>query len=167
MARMVEINAEMIAELRRLADAATGGEAGATDNPHMAFCQNREHAAFLAAVNPRTVLALLDRIGQLEKSLERADDSVRKLEREADWLAQALETFLEHDCHIDGGEYNWKLCPRNLLEMEKYAAIGCSWKWPQDKRGEYLPAREIKKRPCNGDSAICWRNAARQGFALK
>ncbi len=133
----IEITPELLADLKEKAQCANRGPWGLDlgPAPHIVFIrQNRcpigdiegfNDAAYIAAVSPDVVLALVERIGKLEKDLyglchddEEKVCRIERLEKETDWLARKLfEVCRNNDCgHACAGKRScpllrWKRCP--------------------------------------------------------
>lgn len=135
----IEITPELIAELKKKAQAATpgpwvkaGSDVKTSDGGSICLYTTWQHdARYIAAFSPDIVLALLDHIGMLEK--------------QADWLAENMADIEDEE----GLPY----CPHATPFIPEF----CDYDIEQADDayfGGYLP--------CTGITKNCWRGAARK-----
>lgn len=68
------------------------------------YCKNCLcNAAYIAAANPQTVLALIDDLVKTKDALAHCRDKNSQLEKEADWLAEKASECAKGKC--------WEECP--------------------------------------------------------
>ena len=141
----------MSADLRRLAEQATPGPwrvAGESqtgwkidDGDHgdvtATYCHGcggiytEADAAYIAAANPQAILALLDRLDDLETDFRREFSEVRGIVADRDALAVRVAALEEQipQPHIDGGllEQAIRNCRRRSMEQTGHPLMADGW----------------------------------------
>lgn len=97
-------------ELIRLKVIAEMADAAIQDDQVWAHYDDRLCAAYVAAANPKTVLALIDDLVKTRDALAHCRDKNSQLEKEADWLAEKASECAKGKC--------WEECPVSCKDKD-------------------------------------------------